>query len=312
MRPGVTVVIPVKDRARLLAETLRSVREQSRPVDEIFVVDDGSTDNSASVARENGATVLTMGGPSMGPSVARNYALARVETDMALPLDSDDLLVPRAVEAFTDALANNPTAPFAFGQALEAHREGDGWHPEVLIAPFGDELAHLPCSLYARNFVPSTVLGRTRAILDAGGYPEALFDNEDHYLWIQMARRDEPVHVSRVLTFVRRHPGNRHDPFLRDALEEITRLADEDPRLLPCRPERLGVQLLITIAGAARARRPAEAVRSVWDLCLRQPHRRRILRSAFAHRRTWRVAAHAAQEQWSGDAELRSALNAFE
>jgi glycosyltransferase involved in cell wall biosynthesis len=312
-RPGVTVVIPVKDRARLLAQTLRSLREQTTSVAEVIVVDDGSTDDSAAVAGDAGATVVAADSPGGGPSAARNAGLARVRTDLTCPLDSDDLLRPMAIEALANALERNPDAPFAFGRALEAARDAEGWHPTGIIAPLDFETGDLPCRLYARNFVPaSAVVLRTRDILEAGGYPEWLVFNEDHYAWIQLARRGSPTYVPEVLGVSRRHAGSRHDPLAHSAVAEITRLSDDDPHLLPCRPERLGIQLVNMEAIAVGARRPGEAARTAWNLVARQPQRRRILRSGLRHWRSRRRLAREAHELWAADPELRRFLASYE
>jgi Glycosyl transferase family 2 len=283
------------------------------PVDEVIVVDDGSTDESAALARDGGASVIGDGRGSRGPAAARNIGLARVRTELACPLDSDDLLRPQALERLADALAQRPGAPFAFGESLEAAREPDGWRPTGIVAPLDGEIEDLPCSLYARNFVPaSSVVVRTREILKAGGYPTWLTFNEDHYTWIQLARRAPPAHVAELLAVSRRHAGSRHQPLASSAVEEITRLADDDPRLLACRPQRLGVQLVNMAFGAMRARRPREAARVASDLLLRQPHRRRILRSASWWSRARRASARDAGEVWRADPDLRRFLDSYE
>jgi hypothetical protein len=316
LQPGVSVVIPVKDRARLLAQTLRSVRDQTTSVAEVIVVDDGSTDDSAGVAADAGATVVATDAPGSGPSAARNAGLARVRTELTCPLDSDDLLRPRAIEALARALARDPGAPFAFGRSLEAARNADGWHPTGIVRPLEFDMRDLPCRLYARNFVPaSAVVLRTRDILEVGGYPSwlvSLVSNEDHYTWIQLARRGSPIYVPELLSVARRHAGSRHDALAHSAVEEITRLSDDDPRLLPCRPERLGIELVNIGAAAVRARRPGEAARTAWNLVVRQPQRRRILRSGFHHWRTWRSLAREARVLWAADAELRRFLALYE
>jgi len=313
LQRGISVVIPVKDRAHLIAQTLRSVREQTRPVDEIVVVDDGSLDDSAAVARHAGATVVPNESGACGPAAARNHGLNRVRTELACPVDSDDLLLPHAIEKLTHAIEKTPNAPFAFGRALAAAKEADGWQPRGIVAPLEGDMEDLPCRLYARNFVPaSAVVVRTRDILDAGGYPAWLPFNEDHYAWIQLARRASPVHVPEVLTVTRRHAGNRHDPLADAATEEITRLADEDPRLLACLPERLGVQVLDMVTIALRGQRPTDAARTAWDLVMRQPERLRILRSALERWRTRRMRAREGKELWRADPELRRFLSAYE
>ena len=57
---GVTVVVPNWNRRDLLLELLGDLRDQSQPVEEVLVVDNGSTDGSAEAAQASGARVLRM------------------------------------------------------------------------------------------------------------------------------------------------------------------------------------------------------------------------------------------------------------
>ena len=93
----VTVVIPARDRADLLPEAIASVHRQTVQPREVLVVDDGSTDATADVARDLGARVLRLeeGG---SPGAARNAGFSAVGTSWILNLDSDDLLLPDAIE----------------------------------------------------------------------------------------------------------------------------------------------------------------------------------------------------------------------
>src|SRR4051794_41227598 len=68
----VTVVIPVRDRATLLAVTLRTVREQTAPPGEVIVADDGSGDGSPEVAARAGARVLRRPQGGWGAAGGRN------------------------------------------------------------------------------------------------------------------------------------------------------------------------------------------------------------------------------------------------
>ena len=84
--PDVTVLIPVRDRAALLAECLAAVGSQYP----VIVVDDGSADEAAigAIAARHGATLIrrTQAG---GPAAARNTGLTAVRTDLIAFLDSD-------------------------------------------------------------------------------------------------------------------------------------------------------------------------------------------------------------------------------
>jgi GT2 family glycosyltransferase len=95
----VSIVIPAHNSARWLAATLKSALAQTWPHQEIIVVDDGSTDDTAAVARSfaaRGVQVLTQ--PNQGAAAARNTGLARARGDYVQFLDADDLLAPDKLE----------------------------------------------------------------------------------------------------------------------------------------------------------------------------------------------------------------------
>ena len=77
--PLVSIIIPVKDRARELTRCLESLErlEYPRELREIIVVDDGSSDASAAVALGFGCRVVTTDAPGSGPAAARNRASVR-------------------------------------------------------------------------------------------------------------------------------------------------------------------------------------------------------------------------------------------
>ena len=310
---GVSVVIPVKDRAGMLAETLRSVAAQTVQPAEVIVVDDGSSDDSASVAERAGATVLRTPAGPVGPSAARNLALEGVRTELVCALDSDDLLLPRMLERLAAALRESPESPFAFARALIASREAGEWRPRGVIGPREGELEHPLGALYARNFVPScAVVARTAAVREVGAYSLASWFMEDHHLWVRLAGLGVPAFVPEILSVYREHPGNRHDPVrMRAATEAITDLAADDPRLREFVPERRGTQFVDLATAALRRRQPITAARAAWALVLKEGQRRRTLAAAVRHWRGRRRTADAALEEWRADTELRALLASY-
>ena len=89
----ISLVIPVRNDAEELAECLRTAAAQTRPPDEILVVDNGSDDDPAAVARRFGASVLAEPEPGIWPAAARGYdaatgdVIARCDADCRLPPD---------------------------------------------------------------------------------------------------------------------------------------------------------------------------------------------------------------------------------
>jgi mycofactocin glycosyltransferase len=89
--PTISIVIPVLDRAEELARCLDSIARVDYPAEkiEVIVVDDGSRDDSAQVARSRGALVVSSGGTRRGPAAARNVGAARATGELLAFIDSD-------------------------------------------------------------------------------------------------------------------------------------------------------------------------------------------------------------------------------
>jgi hypothetical protein len=114
VRGLVSVIVPAFNAERWIPETLTSIRAQTYEPVETIVVDDGSTDATASIAVASGAIVLhTHGG---GPGGARNAGLARARGEFIQFLDADDLLatskIARQVSALQAAGADVAWEPF--------------------------------------------------------------------------------------------------------------------------------------------------------------------------------------------------------
>lgn len=95
MKPLVSILIPAFNAEASIADTLRSALAQTWDRKEIIVIDDGSTDHTAAVARgfeRHGVRVFTQ--PNAGAAAARNEGYRRSEGDYIQWLDADDLLAP--------------------------------------------------------------------------------------------------------------------------------------------------------------------------------------------------------------------------
>jgi Glycosyl transferase family 2 len=93
MSAAVAVVVPCYNAASTLAETLVSALEQDAPT-EVVVIDDGSTDSSAAIARSFEPKLRVIGGSHLGVSAARNTGIANTTAEWIVFLDADDMLEP--------------------------------------------------------------------------------------------------------------------------------------------------------------------------------------------------------------------------
>jgi len=107
----IAVICPAWNAAATIAETLASVRAQTRPADALIVVDDGSDDDTAAIARRFGATVIHR--QRGGPAAALNAGIAAAGADLLAFIDADDLWAADKLAIQTQVLGTDDAV---FGQ----------------------------------------------------------------------------------------------------------------------------------------------------------------------------------------------------
>ena len=110
MSAGVSVVIPCFNYGKFLGAAIDSVLAQTHAAREIIIVDDGSTDASAEVARGYGAPVTLISRPNGGISAARNTGIREASAELLGFLDADDLWTSDKLERQVEALSRDPGA----------------------------------------------------------------------------------------------------------------------------------------------------------------------------------------------------------
>ena len=111
---SVSVIIPAYNHEAYLAETIQSVLAQTCPSDEIIIVDDGSTDRTADVARSHGKPVRCICQENQGLGGCRNTGLKEARGSLIALLDSDDLWLERKLELQSAYLAAHPETGMVF------------------------------------------------------------------------------------------------------------------------------------------------------------------------------------------------------
>jgi len=111
----VSTIIPVFNGERFLPLAVESIRRQGCPSIEIIVVDDGSTDGTATVAREFGDPVRWVTQANAGPPAARNRGLDLARGDLIAFLDVDDLWSEDKLRVQVARLAAEPELDLVVG-----------------------------------------------------------------------------------------------------------------------------------------------------------------------------------------------------
>lgn len=201
--PTLSVLLPVYNAGRFLAEALESLAAQTFPDFEVIAVNDGSTDGSAEILRAAALRrpwLRVVDQPNGGVAAALNRAFAESRGALLARMDADDIALPRRFERQVAFLDRHPEV----GVCGTAIREFGPGTPRVLAYPrfnsgirarlvFGSALAH-----------PTVVMRRPVLQAEAGPYSGQF---EDYDLWLRLAGRTEFANLPEVLLEYRIHAG---------------------------------------------------------------------------------------------------------
>lgn len=183
---SISVVIPTYNLARMLPDCIESVLSQTRPADEIIVVDDGSQDNTAEVVARYGNRVRYIRQLNSGVAVTRNRGIQEARGNWIAFLDADDLWYPPKLErqcAFIEMLG----APALVCSDRFTFTTDDPPPPPDLSAPPPPPRQLTVASILRRNTIPNSgVIAPKSALLAAGGFNKAYNHAEDMALWLQV------------------------------------------------------------------------------------------------------------------------------
>jgi glycosyltransferase involved in cell wall biosynthesis len=202
---SVAVVITTYNHAAFLDDAIRSVIRQSVPADEIFVVDDGSTDNPDTVV-SGYSHVRLIRQPNQGLSAARNTGLRAAVCDKIIFLDADDRLCQGAIEAGLECFGRHSEAGFVYG-GFHYVDAGGGVTSEPICRDIGPE-PHITFLRGNQIGMHGTVMYDRRRLLAAGGFDVTLRRCEDYDIYLRMTRKHPVANHRQIVAEYRRHGTN--------------------------------------------------------------------------------------------------------
>jgi glycosyltransferase involved in cell wall biosynthesis len=192
----ISVVIPTYNNERHLSRAIDSVLAQSRPAEEIIVVDDGSTDRTPEIAAAYGDKIRYLRQENAGASAARNTGIQAAACEWIAFLDADDEWLPNKLQRQTEHLQRHPELGWTTGNYLECLCESRRQAPalpekQVLRILGGEQVCPDYLQTYSKGLTghTDTMLIR-RDVLETAGFfrPEQKRFN-DLDLWLRIAYR---------------------------------------------------------------------------------------------------------------------------
>ncbi len=206
-QPRVSAIITAFNGEAFIAPAIESVLGQTRPVDEIVVVDDGSTDRTAAIVeryRSQGVRLVRQ--ENRGCSEARNRGIAETTGSLIAFLDCDDLWVSEKTERQMEHLLGHPEVGLVTCDPWWWDAEAN----QLAVRPLrpGNTQGAIRRRLAIRNYLgnPSAVMVRRSALEVVGVFDPAEIYAEDWEMWRRIASRFEVAIVRAPLMVYRANP----------------------------------------------------------------------------------------------------------
>ncbi|MHB1247087.1 MAG: glycosyltransferase family 2 protein [Sulfuriferula sp.] len=200
----VSIVMPCYNCAAHVESSIASVLAQDFNDWELIVVDDGSTDHSATlIAAIHDSRIQVLHQTNAGVSATRNRALAEATGELVAFLDADDTWKPNFLTRMVTALDSHPDAILAYCGWQNLGLPGGRGEP--FIPPDYETPAKLEMLLINCRWPIHAALTRRVAIIDAGGFDNRYANAEDYALWLKVATLAPIIRVAEVLAIYHFH-----------------------------------------------------------------------------------------------------------
>ncbi len=181
----ITAIIPTFNRASHITTAIESVINQSYKVDEIIIVDDGSTDNTQELLK-NFKTIKIIQSENKGVSNARNIGIKAAQNAWITFLDSDDIWLEKKIERQCLFYQNHPDILFSHtGEQWRRHGKKVKYSKNLIKPEGWCFLENTPrCKIAA-----SSVMMHKSILENVGYFDETMQVCEDYDLWLRIALR---------------------------------------------------------------------------------------------------------------------------
>jgi glycosyltransferase involved in cell wall biosynthesis len=207
----VSIIIPAYNAGKFISETIDSILSQSHTNWELFVVDDGSKDNTADIVKtyatkDNRISLISK--ENAGVSEARNTGLQKAKGDFITFLDADDFWMKENLQKKIDYLINHPDVDFVFSNSMHADENLNNQKP----SPEGkDENILEDLLLWNGEVIPgpcSNIVARKKCFTNGVLFDKRLSTIADQDFTVQLASKYKGKLIKEILWVYRVLPGS--------------------------------------------------------------------------------------------------------
>jgi peptidoglycan/xylan/chitin deacetylase (PgdA/CDA1 family) len=192
----ISIVLPARNEEHYIAKTLASLKDQTYQGDyEILVVDNGSTDKTASIARDFGVKVI-QATKEKSVFYARQVGAEAATGDIIVQADGDTLYPRHWLEKIAARFAANPDAVALSGRFI--YREKFTW--AFVELPIRNWLNKISAALFGRPFLVcgATFAFRRQAFFEVGGYQNIAYSADQHGITTKFRKLGKILYDSRI------------------------------------------------------------------------------------------------------------------
>jgi hypothetical protein len=205
--PEVAVVIPAYNAGSCLVRAIDSIFAQTYPKFRIHVIDDGSTDDTASVLASYSDRIVSVRQTQAGQAAARNHGIRLTNSPYVAFLDADDEWLPTKLERQIEAMNRDSRIGLVYSDcSTSGNGPMAGSHfARVGTPPSGRVFEQF---LLSCNVFTPTAMVRRECLEDVGVFNESLAVGEDYNLWLRIAAKWQVAVIPDVLAIRHSRSGS--------------------------------------------------------------------------------------------------------
>jgi glycosyltransferase involved in cell wall biosynthesis len=195
---SVSVVIPAYNRLPVLDRAFQSVKNQTYPIKELILIDDGSTDATSAWVSANCSSVKVIHlSTNRGAAIARNAGVQAAGGDLIAFLDSDDFWLPTYISKQVAAISADYSAVFTYCSQYRSSSKSYNFGVKCRPADDNDLLKSMLLCCFIHTM--SQVVVRRSAFERVGLFNEQLPMCEDWELYLRLLTLGKPAHLDEEL-----------------------------------------------------------------------------------------------------------------